>query len=75
MTNQLDALIISEIADFFAGFVEIHTELGGPNTVEAAQQQLAERVSRIASEHKSALIAALEQYQSKIHQLTAERDS
>lgn len=37
-------IIQSEIADFFAGVVEIHTELGGPNTVEEAQNQLTERV-------------------------------
>lgn len=63
MTKQLEALLASEIADFFAGFVEIHTEIGGPNTVEEAQQQLTERVTRIASECESALIAALEQAQ------------
>lgn len=63
MTKQLEALISSEIADFFAGFVEIHTELGGPNTVEEAQWQLTERVTRIASECEAALIAALEQSQ------------
>ncbi|MCH0685641.1 DUF551 domain-containing protein [Escherichia coli] len=46
MTAQLsrEELITSEIADFFAGFVEVHTELGGPNTVEEAQIQLTERV-------------------------------
>ncbi|MFV5906271.1 hypothetical protein [Klebsiella oxytoca] len=45
MTNKLTRDIIqSEIADFFAGVVEIHTELGGPNTVEEAQNQLTERV-------------------------------
>lgn len=60
MTNQLEALISSEIADFFAGVVEIHTELGGANTVEEAQQQLTERVTRIASECEAALIAAME---------------
>ncbi|HBM2949031.1 TPA: hypothetical protein LVK80_005664, partial [Klebsiella michiganensis] len=37
-------IIQSEIADFFAGVAEIHTELGGPNTVEEAQNQLTERV-------------------------------
>ena len=37
-------IIQSEIADFFAGVVEIHTELGGPNTVEEAQNQLTDRV-------------------------------
>lgn len=37
-------IIQSEIADFFAGVVEIHTELGGQNTVEEAQNQLTERV-------------------------------
>ena len=45
MTSKLTRDIIqSEIADFFAGVVEIHTELGGPNTVEEAQNQLTERV-------------------------------
>ncbi|MGG6253899.1 hypothetical protein ACQ4OG_00535, partial [Escherichia coli] len=45
MTSKLTRDIIqSEIADFFAGVVEIHTELGGPNTVEEAQNQLMERV-------------------------------
>ena len=55
MTTQLPitSLIESEIADFFAGFVEIHTELGGPNTVEEAQTQLTERIC--------ALLAAYEQ--------------
>lgn len=61
MTKPLEALISSEIADFFSCFVEIHTELGGPNTVEEAQWQLTERVTRIASECEAALIAALEQ--------------
>ncbi|HEY3984611.1 hypothetical protein [Cedecea sp.] len=58
MTKQLEALIASEIADFFAGVAEIYTNPGGPNTVEEAQQQLTERVIRIASECESALIAA-----------------
>lgn len=45
MTSKLTRDIIqSEIADFFAGVVEIHTELGGPNTVEEAQNQLTDRV-------------------------------
>ncbi|MCE9858016.1 MULTISPECIES: hypothetical protein [Raoultella] len=45
MTSKLTRDIIqSEIADFFAGVVEIHTELGGPNSVEEAQNQLTERV-------------------------------
>ncbi|HFT1604678.1 TPA: hypothetical protein ACH270_005408 [Klebsiella oxytoca] len=45
MTSKLTRDIIqSEIVDFFAGVVEIHTELGGPNTVEEAQNQLTERV-------------------------------
>lgn len=45
MTSKLTRNIIqSEIADFFAGVVEIHTELGGPNTVEEAQNQLTDRV-------------------------------
>lgn len=45
MTSKLTRDIIqSEIADFFAGVVEIHTELGGPNTVEEAQNHLIERV-------------------------------
>ncbi|VTM88666.1 Uncharacterised protein [Raoultella ornithinolytica] len=45
MASKLTRDIIqSEIADFFAGVAEIHTELGGPNTVEEAQNQLTERV-------------------------------
>ncbi|EIW9048350.1 hypothetical protein A9P18_22055 [Klebsiella pneumoniae] len=45
MTSKLTRDIIqSEIADFFAGVSKIHTELGGPNTVEEAQNQLTERV-------------------------------
>lgn len=45
MTSKLTRDIIqSEIAEFFAGVVEIHTELGGPNSVEEAQNQLTERV-------------------------------
>lgn len=43
-TISREQLITSEIADFFAGFVEVHTELGGPNTIEEAQTQLTERV-------------------------------
>lgn len=66
MSNNTEALIASEIADFFAGFVEIHTELGGPNTVEEAQQQLTDRVTRIASECEAALIAALEQSRQRV---------
>lgn len=55
MTAQLPitSLIESEVADFFAGFVEIHTELGGPNSIEEAQTQLTERIC--------ALLAAYEQ--------------
>ncbi|MEF3108825.1 DUF551 domain-containing protein [Raoultella sp. WB_B2P2-3] len=44
MSKLTRDIIQSEIADFFAGVVEIHTELGGPNTVEEAQNQLTERV-------------------------------
>lgn len=45
MTSKLTRDIIqSEITDFFAGVVEIHTELGGPNSVEEAQNLLTERV-------------------------------
>lgn len=45
MTSKLTRYIIqSKIADFFAGVVEIHTKLGGPNTAEEAQNQLTERV-------------------------------
>lgn len=63
MTKQLEELISSEIADFFAGVVDIHTELFGPNTIEEAQQKLSERVTRIATEREAKLIAALEQSQ------------
>ncbi|EKK4082439.1 DUF551 domain-containing protein [Cronobacter dublinensis] len=42
--SELSEVIASEIADFFAGFVEVHTELGGPNTVEEAQTQLTDRL-------------------------------
>lgn len=75
MTKQLEALIASEIADFFAGVVEIHTELGGPNTVEEAQQQLTERVTRIASECEAELIAALEQSQQHNKELQTKLDA
>ena len=45
MTSKLTRYIIqSKIADFFAGVIEIHTKLGGPNTAEEAQNQLTERV-------------------------------
>ncbi|MCS3433671.1 hypothetical protein [Klebsiella sp. BIGb0407] len=63
MTKQLEGLISSEIADFFAGVVDIHTELFGPNTIEETQQKLTERVTRIATEREAKLIAALEQSQ------------
>lgn len=58
MTRKLTRDIIqSEIADFFAGVVEIHTELGGPNTVEEAQNQLIERVLACVPEADSEPVA------------------
>ncbi|WP_065368223.1 hypothetical protein [Kosakonia sacchari] len=44
MTAQLRDIIQSEVCDFFAGFVEIHTELGGPNSIEEAQDLLSDRL-------------------------------
>ncbi|MFP8399509.1 hypothetical protein [Raoultella ornithinolytica] len=58
MTSKLTRDIIqSEIADFFAGVVEIHTELGGPNTVEEAQNQLTDRVLACVPEVDSEPVA------------------
>jgi hypothetical protein len=78
MINELEALIASAIADFFAGVVEIHTELGGPNTVEEAQQQMTERVVSIALEAEETMTreivaksAALEHAQLRIAELEA----
>ena len=60
MTSKLTRDIIqSEIADFFAGVVEIHTELGGPNTVEEAQNQLTDRVLACVPEVDSEPVAWL----------------
>ncbi|ELX9580559.1 hypothetical protein SLJ66_004049 [Escherichia coli] len=53
MKHELSNIIQSEVADFFAGFVEIHTELGGPNSIEEAQSQLSDRLC--------ALLAGMEQ--------------
>lgn len=44
MTAQLRDIIQSEVCDFFAGFVEIHTELGGPNSIEEVQDLLSDRL-------------------------------
>lgn len=61
MTSKITRDIIqSEIADFFAGVVEIHTELGGPNTVEEAQNQLTERVLACVPEVDSEPVATLD---------------
>ncbi|WP_227819146.1 hypothetical protein [Raoultella ornithinolytica] len=58
MTSKVTRDIIqSEIADFFAGVVEIHTELGGPNTVEEAQNQLTDRVLACVPEVDSEPVA------------------
>ena len=46
------AIIQSEVADFFAGFVAIHTELNGPNTIEEAQVQLSARLCAILAAPK-----------------------
>lgn len=60
MTSKLTRDIIqSEIADFFAGVVEIHTELGGPNTVEEAQNQLTDRVLACVPEVDSEPVARM----------------
>lgn len=52
MKHELSNIIQSEVADFFAGFVEIHTELGGPNSIEEAQTQLSDRLCALLAAHE-----------------------